>query len=138
MELDMSTVGARIRARRKELGLTQLDIKTATSISSGTISDIENGNRLPAAATLVQLALVLHCSVDWILTGNIPHQENILSPASQTAAEQTLLSGFRKLSAADQEELLEILQMKLRRTKKANGAGSSPSNPVSDGDNLAG
>lgn len=137
MELDMNTIGARIKARRKELGLTQIDIKAAAGISSGNISDIENGNRLPAAATLVQLSLVLHCSVDWILTGNFPVQENMPGSAPQTPEEQTLLYEFRSLSPADQEELLEILQMKLRRAKKANGAGSSPSNPARN-DNLAG
>ena len=49
MELDTLEIGKRIRERRKELHLTQLDIKEKTGISSGNMSDIERGNRLPAA-----------------------------------------------------------------------------------------
>lgn len=48
MELDTLEIGKRIRERRKELHLTQLDIKEKTGISSGNMSDIERGNRLPA------------------------------------------------------------------------------------------
>ena len=69
MEADTTAIGTRIKTRRKELGLTQLDIKAAAGISSGNLSDIENGNRLPAATTLIQLSAVLSCSADWILTG---------------------------------------------------------------------
>ena len=56
MELDMTTVGNRIKKRRKALHLTQMEIKEKTGISSGNMSEIEQGNRLPAAATLVLLS----------------------------------------------------------------------------------
>ena len=40
MEADTTAIGTRIKTRRKELGLTQLDIKAAAGISSGNLSDI--------------------------------------------------------------------------------------------------
>ena len=69
MEINAQIIGLRIKNRRKELHLTQTDIKAAVGISSGNMSEIENGNRLPAAVTLIQLADILKCSIDWILTG---------------------------------------------------------------------
>ena len=116
MELDMQTIGSRIRERRKELNLTQQDIKAKSGISSGNISDIERGNRLPAASTLVQLAQVLECSVDYILTGFSSTQENFRTSTSEKSAVK-LLNLFSELSPEDQNELLMIAQIKANKEK---------------------
>lgn len=55
MELDIQSIGKRIKKRRKELHLTQTEIKEKTGISSGNMSDIERGNRIPAATTLAHV-----------------------------------------------------------------------------------
>ena len=62
--MENQTIGARIKQRRKELGLTQLQIKQETGISSGNMSDIENGNKLPSTPALISLSKVLNCSID--------------------------------------------------------------------------
>lgn len=118
----MQTIGLRIKNRRKELRLTQTNIKSTVGISSGNISDIENGNRLPAASTLVQLANVLDCSIDWILTGVSPVSEHYSISGIGDEREEKLLNNFRKLPDDDQEELIEISEMKLRKVQKAKGA----------------
>lgn len=134
-------IGTRIKNRRKSLGLTQLDIKTATGISSGNISEIENGNRLPAAATLVQLARILQCTIDWILTGETsapaPPPDGFF--VSEDSAERMLLQGFRQLSEEDREELMAIMQIKLQKSKKREPVSvtSSPL-PEDENNNLAG
>lgn len=115
MELNTTEIGNRIKERRKELHLTQMDIKEKTGISSGNMSDIEQGNRLPAAATLAQLSEVLQCSVDYILTGKSPYVENFLPLSPQ---ESDLLKFFRKISLEDREEILMLAQMKYHRTQK--------------------
>lgn len=117
MELDTQTIGKRIKERRKTLGLTQLDIKTKVGISSGNISDIERGNRLPAATTLVQLAQVLECSIDYILTGVSPDSE-IIAYSDIGESAQKLLNFFYTLSEEDQEELIMIAEMKSRKRKR--------------------
>lgn len=116
MELDVQTIGKRIKERRKELNLTQLDIKDKVGISAGNISDIERGNRLPAAGTLVQLANVLDCTIDYILTGNFPLSENHSIPISEKSAHH-LLDLFYMLSSDDQEELIMIAEMKVNKRK---------------------
>lgn len=128
MELDMKTIGKRIRDRRKELHLTQTDIKSAVGISSGNISDIENGKRLPAALTLVQLASVLQCSIDWMLTGVSPIKESAAFSSVGDTDEAALLCGFSELEKEDKEELLAILQMKLRKTQRGRTTDAKLSN----------
>lgn len=118
MKLDGKKIGMRIKNRRKSLGITQIDVKTATGISSGNMSEIENGNRLPSAPALIQLANLLQCSVDWLLTGESPHQENFEFFEIGDSDEIALIKGFRELPKDEQNELLEILEMKLRKVKK--------------------
>lgn len=127
MNLDMTLIGKRIKDRRKELNLTQTDIKAMAGISSGNMSEIENGNRLPAASTLMQLASALQCSVDWILTGKSPISENARVSGVEEAEE--LLKIFYLLEKDDQCELLEIAQLKLKKKLKRDAKSSSSSNP---------
>lgn len=131
MELDTQTIGKRIKERRKTLGLTQLDIKTKVGISSGNISDIERGNRLPAATTLVQLAQVLECSIDYILTGVSPDSE-IVAYSDIGESAQKLLNFFYTLSEEDQEELIMIAEMKSRKRKRTISSLSDTENLTSE------
>lgn len=121
MELDTLEIGKRIKERRKELRLTQLDIKEKTGISSGNMSDIERGNRLPAANTLLQLSEVLQCSIDYLLRGKSSISENSTTspPTDLSPQEQDMLKLFRNISKDDQEELLMLAKMKYLRMQKA-------------------
>lgn len=74
--MEDKTIGARIKQRRKELGLTQLQIYENTGISSGNLSDIEHGNKLPSTPTLISLSTILNCSINWILRRKVLIREN--------------------------------------------------------------
>ena len=119
----MDSIGERIKKRRKKLGLTQPQIKELTGISSGTMSDIENGKALPAAPSLIKLSQVLTCSIDWILTGESRTSETV---TLSDVRENELISCFHKMSAEDQDELLVIAKMKADKGKRNNNAKSSP------------
>lgn len=66
---DLSTIGKRISAKRVELGLTQQQLSEKSLIAIPTISNIEGDKRMPSIDTLIQLAPVLNCSIDYILLG---------------------------------------------------------------------
>lgn len=107
-------IGERIRAKRKELRITQTQIYNKTGISSGNLSGIEAGKSLPSASALIGLSQVLDCSIDWILTGSSPKSEIL----TLSVTEDTLLTGFRKLPDQEKDELLDILEIKLRKIKR--------------------
>ena len=65
----MSTLGARIRARRKELGHTQDALAARTGLSKGFLSDLENDKRGVGAESLVAIGHVLGVSLDRLMTG---------------------------------------------------------------------
>lgn len=99
----MEEIGKRIKSRRTELKLKQLQIKDKTGISSGNLSDIENGKKLPSAQALIALSETLQCSIDWILTGK--------EPGEQTPEERELVERFRKCSRAGKKMILEHAAM---------------------------
>lgn len=115
MEPNIKQVGLRIKNRRKELNLTQIMIKNVTGISSGNLSEIENGNRAPSLGALYKLSHVLDCSIDWIVSGSSPSGDDSFCCSE---IETNLISDFRKLPREEKEEVLEILHLKLRKSKK--------------------
>lgn len=66
---NQNTIGERIKKRRLELGLTQLELSEKTTVSVPTISNIEGDNRLPSIDTLIQLVPILLCSIDYLVLG---------------------------------------------------------------------
>lgn len=114
--MDMSFVGGRIKEKRLSLGLTQTQIMNKTGISSGNMSDIENGKKLPSSSTLCMLSNVLNCSIDWILTGEYPKCENLIDLNEQ---EIKLVKQFRILDYENKEEILDIIDLKISRVKRA-------------------
>jgi len=68
--------GERLKSRRKELSMTQLELAGRLGVGKGTVWTWESGERTPSVDTLKQLATELNCSIDWLLglsdTPNLP------------------------------------------------------------------
>lgn len=124
MELNMIGIGERIKLRRKELGLSQTDIYNKCDITSGALSKIENGKTTPSIIVFYKLSQILECDMNWLATGSSNLQSCVLCKQ-----EESLLAGFRELTVEEQEELLEILNLKVRKARrvKENLAKSSRS-----------
>ncbi len=69
MIINMEETGAFIRQLRKDAGMTQEELGERMSVSAQSVSNWERGESLPDVAALPDLAQVLHCSVDAILSG---------------------------------------------------------------------
>lgn len=129
MDLDMESVGERIKNRRKELQLTQTDIFEMCGIRSGALSRIENGTSVPSVILFYKIAQVLKCDMEWLLTGVSPNTETIVF----SKCEEELLNGFRQLDRDDQDEIMGLLELKLRRVKR-NEVKAARSSALTDGE----
>jgi transcriptional regulator with XRE-family HTH domain len=65
---EAATIGARLRARRVGLGLSQRDL-AEPGVTYAYISRIEAGQRRPSVKALRKLAPKLEVSVEWLETG---------------------------------------------------------------------
>lgn len=61
------TLGNRIKNRREELKLTQVELATKTELSQGYISLLEKGAFDPTAPMIVRLVVALTMSADELL-----------------------------------------------------------------------
>lgn len=72
-------IGDRVRRRRKEQGLTQVQLAQKARIGQPALSSIETGETLwLRGGTLLRLAAALDCDVHWLETGEgdpAPHRD---------------------------------------------------------------
>lgn len=108
----IDSIGQRIKQRRQELGLSQLELARQTDIASGNISTMEAHKSLPSAQALIKLSEALDCSIDWLLLGNTEPPEDA-SPLLEEYVKK-----FKMLDQDGQEELIEIIKIKLRFQQK--------------------
>ena len=64
----MDTFASRVRSRRKELGLTQIQLAKKAGLSQTTIADIERG-RNDGSRSLLELARALQCAPEHLTKG---------------------------------------------------------------------
>lgn len=103
----MATTGERIKARRIELGKTQDEVATKANITKGFLSDVENGRRNVGADTLLELAMALSVSLDYLMTGEIVETEQKTLEIPATLAEFASREG---LSFRQTRQLLGMAQ----------------------------
>lgn len=71
-----ASIGARIRARRTELGLKQADVAKELGMTMQAVSLWENGKVAPGGNSIVTLATILQCDVSWLLEGLTSEEKN--------------------------------------------------------------
>ena len=101
----MTHLGERIRARRRELGLSQGRLAQLTDVTASAISQIESGAiRTLKNDTLARLAVALQTTALELMAGL--HSET----ASLPSDEQRLLDCYRKLQPPLQDIALKLLK----------------------------
>jgi transcriptional regulator with XRE-family HTH domain len=72
MNLDFTAIGKRIRKRLIDLDMPVAVFAKKAGMSAQGVRDILKGKVDFKSSTLCQLARVLDCGVDWLLTGKEP------------------------------------------------------------------
>lgn len=106
--MDLKQIRNRIRSLRMGSGLSmkalaeKITEQTGVTISSGQISDWENGYKNPSAPGLIALSLFFQVSTDWILKGSdVPDEQ------------MELILQFHELSDPDRAFVKRYLQLAL-------------------------
>jgi transcriptional regulator with XRE-family HTH domain len=84
-------LGERIRARRRELGLTLVQVAERADLSHPFVSQIERGRAQPSMASLHRLARALGVTQDWLLAAGRPFSADQLV-AVQRAGKSLVVS----------------------------------------------
>lgn len=71
-QVDFRALGLRIRARRKELGLTQAALAERVELSQNYIGDLERGDRIASLRTILALSYALDTSPNALMQDSLP------------------------------------------------------------------
>ena len=101
----MSVVGDNIQKRRKELGLSQVELSARSGISQAGISDIERGkkSRTPNTDTISKLAAALRCSVSELMG------EEEFQPATPDDLDDALVRMMMDLSPDEAQRVRDFV-----------------------------
>ncbi len=85
-------LGEKLIKLRLIKGLSQKEVAAAIGVSSGVISNYETGERTPSVEKLMSLAVLYHCSTDYLL--GIEKAEKQLDCSMLTDSQMHLLQVF--------------------------------------------
>lgn len=114
----MAHLGELIAELRQDRGLTQKELGDILCVSSGTISNYENGVHLPDVDKVIALANYFHVTTDYLLgrtSSNLP-VELLQQAITNEKALGDVMASFAKLPANRQAALsLIISDMEVRQ-----------------------
>ena len=105
-KLNLKEIGARIRERRKHVGVTQNYVAQRVDVENSHISNIECGRAKPSLDLIVDIANALDCTADYFLAG-----EYKKSTVKKAAAEE---SSYGKIT----DKLADCSPDKMERISK--------------------
>lgn len=100
-------VGGRIRAARKDAGLTQDQLAGMIEKSVETISNLERGHTAPSLETLGLVAGALKQSPDWFLKGYSNRRESGTAEMFRTEIEALIAT----MNESELKQVLEIVRV---------------------------
>lgn len=111
-EMNEQLFGARIKARREEIGLSQREFAEALDLDQGKVSLIESGKRKVDVVTeLPLIAKTLSCSIDWLFREDQPEACNqVETPENGTERFLRYYFPTMKFNELDVKRIDKLLQ----------------------------
>jgi transcriptional regulator with XRE-family HTH domain len=104
-------LGVRIKAARRECGLTQLQLGKAVGIKQSSVSQLERGDTMaPKGTTILDIAAVLQVNAQWLMTGKGPRDpvEGLTPEAIALAAD------WQRLNPQNRERIAQYIRHQAR------------------------
>ena len=79
LQVDYVSLGKRIGKRRRELGLTQVQVNEMAGLSDKYLSNIETARSIPSIDVLMRICETLFVTPDYLLTGILIKENTELS-----------------------------------------------------------
>lgn len=125
-------IGERIKSKRKEKRMTQVELGTAVNVSSQVISNWERGYTDPSHSDVARLSEVFECSTEYLHGKSFNDSPNLLSIYEKDIAKrieelkqdiekgQELTFDGEPMSEEAKESFLEAMEFIYNQTKKIN------------------
>lgn len=114
----MCSLANKLRYLREQKGMTKKDVADAVGVHPSSIGNLEKGS-IPQADLLFSLAQLFDVSMEYLISPN--YEENKIESTqfqNLTSNDMTLLNLFDQLDERDQNEVLEIINIKILSSKR--------------------
>lgn len=105
----METIGDRIKLKRKEAGLTQVELASILNVTDRAISKWESNEGNPDISTLPRIAKVFDITLDYLMTGREPEKEVIVMSKLELCAKNDDPTMIDSLSSNRDEDGKNLL-----------------------------
>ena len=106
-DLDFRAIGLKIRERRKHQGLTQEYVANQLDVNPSHVSNIECGHAKPSLTTLVRIANILQCSVDYFLEGEYSFQQEDVAET----LDRQIMGKLKYFDAEKKQRVLKMIEL---------------------------
>lgn len=96
--VDYKDFGIRVRAARRQKGMTQEELAEKAGISASFLGHIERGSRIASLETLVLLCNALQVTPQALLTASLNEGFSAHMPNSLSMDDRTRISSFLRLA----------------------------------------
>lgn len=114
----MCSLANKLRYLREQKGMTKKAVADAVGVHPSSIGNLEKGS-IPQADLLFSLAQLFDVSMEYLISPN--YEENKIESTqfqNLTSNDMTLLNLFDQLDERDQNEVLEIINIKILSSKR--------------------
>ena len=98
---DQVSIGERIKERREELGITQIQLAELIGVTKGAIGNYETDANSPKASIMYKVFEALQCDANYIF------QDEMKNKNALAEADRALLRKFHLLNEEGQEKLVD-------------------------------
>lgn len=106
--LDFKAIGLKIKERRQAQGITQEFIADQLDVNPSHISNIECGRANPSLTALVKIANILHCSIDYFISGEYTYK---IDKEKVKTLDDKIMDKLKYFDADKKERVLKMLDL---------------------------
>lgn len=107
-DLDFKAIGLKIKERRQAQGITQEFIADQLDVNPSHISNIECGRANPSLTALVKIANILHCSIDYFISGEYTYK---IDKEKVKTLDDKIMDKLKYFDADKKERVLKMLDL---------------------------
>jgi transcriptional regulator with XRE-family HTH domain len=110
---DEESMGVRIRSRRQQLGMTLLDLASATGLTKSFVSQVERGRNSPSISTLRSIAGALDVPMFYFFQVE-QSKEPVVKVGERRIVKFPKLGIYYELLTPDLQRSIEMVELKLK------------------------
>ena len=107
-DLDFKAIGLKIKERRQSQGITQEMVANYLDVNPSHISNIECGRANPSLTSLIKIANILHCSIDYFICGEYNF---LIDKEKEKTLDDKIIEKLKYCDVSKKDKVLKMIDL---------------------------